>query len=47
MRVSNLRIHQIEINKILSNYSQSIPVASPIDVLSKLNTLVELIVTEK
>ena len=45
MKVSNLRTHQIRISKILSKYSQLIPVASPIDVISKLNPLIVLILT--
>ena len=45
MKVSNLRTHQIRISIILSKYSQLIPVASPIDVIGKLDTLIELILT--
>ena len=33
------RMHEIRISKIPSKYSQSIPVALPIDVISKLNIL--------
>ena len=45
MKVSNLRMNEIRIKKISSKYSQSIPVASPIDVIRKLNALIELILT--
>ena len=44
--VTNLRMHQMRIGRILNKYSQLIPVASPTDVISKLNTLIELILTK-